>query len=1380
MAAVAIPLFPIEAFGSSVDPVHALRFRVEEHLAVGDSAGAHDEILHDPPLTRRLILDLLFERFRAGQPSADSILEGADTLLTALIDVAGVPEMTRLKGEIDQSLSGVGDFPDSAKSSDRLFRLYQRVIRAEAGLDVPEAVAACRLALALADSLDLPLSVAALAADCGYLLRHADDGDEPLAFMDRAIEAMATLRVPRFHSTMLLHRAPVLHRMGRPDDARSDIALARRTAEGVDDPSFEAVVTRNAGFFYWGRDAMDDTRACATRLRELADLTDDSVIRRAFLDIESAVAIDMDDMPAAIAANRELVETAPTDLGSAIDLFGLGNVLYMAGEFESAVDTLRLSIAILDTLEDIEAYESRARVLDLLGTVYDGMGMHLPAIEFTRQSLDAYRRLGWGSEVRTQEGYVGRLINRHAIALSDSGRAEEAIARYREALEWLEDTDHLLLRAAVWGNLAREYASIPDLAAAEQAYEAALAIAAELADPDEIDEILSGLSDVRHGQGSYAGAAEVYRRRAVASAEEGNFEGATLLWLHAARSLKNHLDLPRAGEAYERALVTARKIPDDLVRMHTLGVARNWRAMYYSDLDEPLLELEDYDWAIGVLDSLDTRLAELEVTYPDSVPAIPRRENLEMLMNVRFNRTLLMLGFGEEEALAEFEEIRDIYRYQLGQPRIAALSEIGIGQILQSDSPWATDAIHRHFQAAAAILDSIPPEYRDAEWHKSRGDVHAEIADQLDTDVVVLIDQAGGVITDEVIDRARQAQDAFRLAIENYTIADYSMGLVDAYAMSCRLINRFEPDVIAASVDSVMFSEIAETIRSARRIQHDHGLIRLLGHRARFAEVHGDEATAVADTREALDAIDRLVQRYASDPEGRQNVRGRFEYFYEGAVETFLRSELVTDAMEVIDRSKSQLLVEQIQSTGVMFDSPEKQAAFETLQKLLRQKFESEEAATREGAKPKAEQDPRQLARLRAERARAREEYSAYVQALLRSHPEILQYLSIQPANLQGLEDRLPDTMAVLEYLLLDDELVIFVALPGVTPTFRKVPIARTDLTARITRFRELLTAAVVAKRYRRLEWTTPASVEAAGESIAELVSLGSDLRSILIDPIEDLISGTEMLGISPSRTLHYLPFEALVRSDNGAARFLLEDYGVFYFTLANLLDVFGSFESVERSELSMLALAPTNADLPYATDEAQQVGGLFGSRAMLLVGDEATEDAALTHSGGRDILHFATHGWLREDDPDSSSLSMARPDSVGEGAGGADPFDPTDGRLTLPEIRGLDLEDGQLVTLSACETALGPQANGGEIMGLAQAFIRFGGGVPSVIASLWRVNDEGAAELMIRFYERLLDASNPVGRLTALRDAKLSLLSDPYFAHPYFWAPFILIGDCR
>ena len=119
--------------------------------------------------------------------------------------------------------------------------------------------------------------------------------------------------------------------------------------------------------------------------------------------------------------------------------------------------------------------------------------------------------------------------------------------------------------------------------------------------------------------------------------------------------------------------------------------------------------------------------------------------------------------------------------------------------------------------------------------------------------------------------------------------------------------------------------------------------------------------------------------------------------------------------------------------------------------------------------------------------------------------------------------------------------------------------------------------------------------------------------------------------------------------------------------------------------------------------------------------------------------------------------------------------FAGDDSHLTFGQIASYDLSGTYLATLSACQTALGDKGKVDEISGLAQQFeIQ---GAAAVIASLWEVNDTSTADFMIEFYSRLKQG---ISRVEALQAAQLKLLSSPDKQHPYYWAPFILIGDWR
>lgn len=212
--------------------------------------------------------------------------------------------------------------------------------------------------------------------------------------------------------------------------------------------------------------------------------------------------------------------------------------------------------------------------------------------------------------------------------------------------------------------------------------------------------------------------------------------------------------------------------------------------------------------------------------------------------------------------------------------------------------------------------------------------------------------------------------------------------------------------------------------------------------------------------------------------------------------------------------------------------------------------------------------------------------------------------------------------------------------------------------------------------------------------------------------------------------------------------------------------------------------------ELRAAEFETRSVARLYrGSRTLLR--EKATEEKIKELSAGYDVLHFAAHGELRDDDPLSSAILLANDGKE-------------DGRLEVREIFQMSI-NADLVVLSGCETGLGKLSDGDEFVGLTRAFIY--AGTPSVVASLWKVEDRSTAALMASFYRNL----RTMTKVEALRQAQLELIrgvgggellakrgvggigklgeiarSKPRSpgsltvsaSHPYFWAPFILVGD--
>lgn len=164
---------------------------------------------------------------------------------------------------------------------------------------------------------------------------------------------------------------------------------------------------------------------------------------------------------------------------------------------------------------------------------------------------------------------------------------------------------------------------------------------------------------------------------------------------------------------------------------------------------------------------------------------------------------------------------------------------------------------------------------------------------------------------------------------------------------------------------------------------------------------------------------------------------------------------------------------------------------------------------------------------------------------------------------------------------------------------------------------------------------------------------------------------------------------------------------------------------------------------------EALAVAEKYAGEA--LTGSKATKES-FTKSEA-DVLHFSCHGFFNTFDPLSSGLLMY------------------DGELTAREVFGTTLRS-EMVVLSACETAFSEQSRGDELIGLIRSFLYAGS--RSVVASLWKVDAHSTRDLMVRFHSFIQAGYD---RATALQLAQLEIAERSQYAHPYYWAPFVLVG---
>lgn len=350
----------------------------------------------------------------------------------------------------------------------------------------------------------------------------------------------------------------------------------------------------------------------------------------------------------------------------------------------------------------------------------------------------------------------------------------------------------------------------------------------------------------------------------------------------------------------------------------------------------------------------------------------------------------------------------------------------------------------------------------------------------------------------------------------------------------------------------------------------------------------------------------------------------------------------------------------------------------------------------------------------------------------------------------------------------------------------------------------------------------------ARGRDVAEG---GAALRARVWTPVAAALGdGVARVVICPDGALATVPFAALPGKTRGT--FLLDDLAVSYVMNAQDLVPWKDAPPLGTGALLVggvdyeradggtperplaqppIALGPLDraprgerfTPLPQTRVEVDGLRGRLGSGATtLLLGADATEARLRAAVKGRRYVHIATHGFAREDllaglytrriEETFTSADMERQLSVGHdpmllsglAMAGANPREGAagdDGILTALEASYLDLDGVDLVTLSACETARGTAESGEGVLGLVSAFQM--AGARRIVASLWRVDDEGTRRLMDGLYERMLRTDAPLPPADALREASLALRAwkdadgVARFAAPRYWASFVAYG---
>ncbi|HEX8143196.1 MAG TPA: CHAT domain-containing tetratricopeptide repeat protein [Pyrinomonadaceae bacterium] len=597
---------------------------------------------------------------------------------------------------------------------------------------------------------------------------------------------------------------------------------------------------------------------------------------------------------------------------------------------------------------------------------------------------------------------------------------------------------------------------------------------------------------------------------------------------------------------------------------------------------------------------------------------------------------------------------------------------------------------------------------------------------------------------------------------------------------------------------------------------------------------------AIAAYRNALKTIEALRQGSLSADESRSTFLGTTKDVYDEAASALAERALMTaagatgpltgtaltdaaEAFQIVEQSRARSLLDMLGEAGANITEGVPADLLKRKQDNLDRQQEIAEIMTGNSLSPDA--DKKSNADLETELNQLSTEYDSIENQIRAASPRYASLTLPQPLTLAEVQQQvLDDKTALLEYSLASQNSYLWAVTQGGVSLFKLPARAAVDQQAIDlrnqlvpTRLRTRIAGIDVAANQTRGLGVAAAAPD--NSAAAAFATASNALYKTVVEPAATLIGDKRLLVIADG-ALNYVPFEALVTAPGGAdysaMPYLVKTNEIVYAPSASVVSVIRK-QTVKPTGKNVLLVADPvfNSNDPRAKGATAAPTGAADTRGLGLASAltdvagtpsnqtpatglqlarlngtriEADEIAKLTRTSGGQadvwldlqaneagvqtkdlknyrIVHFATHGLLNAERPQFTGLVLSL---VGNKTG--------DGFLRTDEIFNLRL-GAPLVMLSACETGLGKEKRGEGVIGLTRAFMY--AGAPTVGVSLWSVADRSTADLMTDLYKRMLTGQG-MSAVAAKRAAQQSMIAGKKYSAPFYWAPFVLVGEWR
>ncbi len=1038
----------------------------------------------------------------------------------------------------------------------------------------------------------------------------------------------------------------------------------------------------------------------------------------------------LDEYPKALAVLQQALairKEVGNRAGEAETLTNIGVVYRNVNQYPKALEILQQALTIRKEVGD---RFGEGKTLTMIGSVYINVGQSVPTLEVLKQALALNKELG----NRAAEAVTLLLTG---LAYNSKGESSRALEFYQQALVIIKQAGHRLGEGQTYSLMGRAYYQLGEISRAVEFYEQAFGIYREVSDRTKEITALGNIVSIYISQGDSQKVKNFTEQILAISRESQSPQLQAFALITLGEAYKSQAKSPeqnqKAIEFAQQALMIAKESKNGAVVVKALEI-----------LASAYASLKDFQKAIESIEQGLTIAQEIKS---------PQLQFFAVIVLAGLYTTLGDYQKGIELAQQGLVLARESNNQNFEIEYVLRVCLV-LAYLNTEDYQKALEFAQQSLSVARQVTSQFKNPLLEAQALSLISGVYSHLGDY---DRAVQLSQQSLTI-------AREQQDR---GIEGTALET----LGDIY----RKLGQKE-QAIASYQGSL-------TIDGSNNVANV-GL-------ARIYRNLNMPTTAITHYKQAINGIERNRKGIDTLPTNLQESYLQAGIGLGGLKKTAVYRELadlllsqgrILEAQQVLELLKVQELRDFTKNTRAGGEISE--TAFTPTEEQILKEFGSLIAFGRKLEECQNTQCS-ELSQLRDRRDVLTQQFNQKIQSIEKEVRDRL----LKDRAILDTKDILREARKIVEaqdgtvliyVFVVQDKTWLLWASKGGVVNSKEVPVGQKQLGETVLKFRQLL--------------------ETSSSDIAEVQATAKQLYDWLIKPLESELKGNKIqnLVFSLDRVTRYIPMSALFDGE----KYLVENYAVSTVLSAGLTNMSDRLPpGSENTPVLALGLSDAVADfnplpnVPIEIDaivrkQPDDTKGIYPGLEFL---NQAFDFRVLRDNLiGRKILHIATHGKFVPGRPNDSFLLLGTGD-----------------KLTIPQIETLqDLSDVHLVVLSACETALGgTDQDGVEISGISYYLLNTG--AKAVAASLWLVNDASTSQLMHKFYGNLAQGTDkaPITKAQALRQAQLGMLrSDaataqnpdsrtifsvvsglrtnstnstaPGFSHPYYWAPFILIGN--